>query len=523
MRIHGVLTLAVLGMALAMSPVHAQVSSDEPATRFPPEGIAILDCAPPAPAPDDSCVVRVPPNQLRTSLRRSSLDATNSQFNFVRNGSDNAPSDLTVSATVLLVDLTPGSAGGRRKSWDFERDQIAAVAREMPSDEMLAVYGFNEGLVQIVDFTTDKDAVVRGIEGIELEGLNTRIAAQTIKVIELLDERPRTVLKNIVLFTDGDDEGVTSTDEVVSAAVNAGVTISALGLYWRPSGTRENGAGRDYLAAISSGALGSSVGAEMSSTERRADAEVTVDQFAQNLRSAISGSGLVVPSGTIGKAEIIVTMKEPIAGQAGQYTDREIRATFVPEGYEETGDGTEPSGEENVIPEDDRLLGLPATWVYVGGAVLLLLLIAGGAYVVSRKSGKGGGDEGVDGLFAGDDDNFSTAFVEPVPAQAAPKPAPPPVRPIAILEMEASGERLPITSARTSIGRGGSNAIVLNHDSVSRAHAELHRNRDGGFSLTDLDSLNGTYHNDLKLNGTRPVRIGDALKFGEVVVRLKQS
>jgi pSer/pThr/pTyr-binding forkhead associated (FHA) protein len=57
---------------------------------------------------------------------------------------------------------------------------------------------------------------------------------------------------------------------------------------------------------------------------------------------------------------------------------------------------------------------------------------------------------------------------------------------------------------------------VINDSSVSRIHAQLHVNRDGGFSLTDLDSLNGTFVNDRKIKGTQNVKAGDTVAFGTI-------
>jgi signal transduction histidine kinase/pSer/pThr/pTyr-binding forkhead associated (FHA) protein len=51
----------------------------------------------------------------------------------------------------------------------------------------------------------------------------------------------------------------------------------------------------------------------------------------------------------------------------------------------------------------------------------------------------------------------------------------------------------------TSIGRASSNTIQLNHDSVSRTHAEISC-QIGQYILTDLDSHNGTFINKKRIN-----------------------
>jgi hypothetical protein len=69
-----------------------------------------------------------------------------------------------------------------------------------------------------------------------------------------------------------------------------------------------------------------------------------------------------------------------------------------------------------------------------------------------------------------------------------------------------------------TIGRSPACALTLDHDTVSRRHAELRRT-DDGWEVRDLGSLNGT-----RVNGWRvmsaPVREGDELRLGDLVVVL---
>lgn len=47
---------------------------------------------------------------------------------------------------------------------------------------------------------------------------------------------------------------------------------------------------------------------------------------------------------------------------------------------------------------------------------------------------------------------------------------------------------------RFSIGRGDGNDIKIDHDSVSRRHAQLVERDDGHYQLIDLGSSNGTFY-----------------------------
>ena len=68
-----------------------------------------------------------------------------------------------------------------------------------------------------------------------------------------------------------------------------------------------------------------------------------------------------------------------------------------------------------------------------------------------------------------------------------------------------------------SIGRDGSCDLALADMTVSRRHAQLERT-DGGWLLTDLSSTNGTRLNGWRVRGQVPVRPGDLVSFGDLMV-----
>ena len=65
------------------------------------------------------------------------------------------------------------------------------------------------------------------------------------------------------------------------------------------------------------------------------------------------------------------------------------------------------------------------------------------------------------------------------------------------------GEALAVRSPVATIGQGPQNDVVLEDDSVSRAHARLEY-VDGGWRLTDLGSINGTAIDGVRLEPQRP-------------------
>ncbi|MET9291492.1 DUF1707 and FHA domain-containing protein [Streptomyces sp. NPDC003077] len=69
------------------------------------------------------------------------------------------------------------------------------------------------------------------------------------------------------------------------------------------------------------------------------------------------------------------------------------------------------------------------------------------------------------------------------------------------------------------IGRAPGAGLRLNHETVSRLHAEL-RATDDGWVLRDLGSTNGTCLNGRRVVGEVIVRPGDQVTFGHVDYRL---
>ncbi|WP_343235202.1 DUF1707 and FHA domain-containing protein [Streptomyces sp. SID10853] len=69
------------------------------------------------------------------------------------------------------------------------------------------------------------------------------------------------------------------------------------------------------------------------------------------------------------------------------------------------------------------------------------------------------------------------------------------------------------------IGRDPVNGLRLNHETVSRMHAELGV-RAGVWILRDLGSANGTTVNGRRVTGAVAVRDGDSVSFGRMHFRL---
>ncbi len=89
-----------------------------------------------------------------------------------------------------------------------------------------------------------------------------------------------------------------------------------------------------------------------------------------------------------------------------------------------------------------------------------------------------------------------------------------------VIQGEHEGKEFPLGAKPLIIGRRESNAVVLQHAKVSRAHAEVGL-KDGRGYVRDLKSSNGTYVNSLKLpaDKPRPLLPGDELRVGGTILR----
>jgi len=86
-----------------------------------------------------------------------------------------------------------------------------------------------------------------------------------------------------------------------------------------------------------------------------------------------------------------------------------------------------------------------------------------------------------------------------------------------------AGTTIPLLAPVVTIGRVTRHAvwdISLPDQAISRPHAELRRERDGSWRLTDLNSANGTVLNQLSLDphAPAPLRDGDTITLGQTTL-----
>ncbi len=81
------------------------------------------------------------------------------------------------------------------------------------------------------------------------------------------------------------------------------------------------------------------------------------------------------------------------------------------------------------------------------------------------------------------------------------------------------GRRFPLSGAAVRFGRADDCDVRLSDNAASRRHAEVRPAAAGGHEIADLGSTNGTYVNDDRAAGPRPLRDGDYLRVGGAIYR----
>lgn len=83
------------------------------------------------------------------------------------------------------------------------------------------------------------------------------------------------------------------------------------------------------------------------------------------------------------------------------------------------------------------------------------------------------------------------------------------------------GVTQPFSEERITIGRRTDNQVILDADNISRNHVAIQR-REGKYFVCDLESANGTYLNDEKIDSPDPLELkdGDRLRVGNYTLTI---
>ena len=92
----------------------------------------------------------------------------------------------------------------------------------------------------------------------------------------------------------------------------------------------------------------------------------------------------------------------------------------------------------------------------------------------------------------------------------------PPQPGLIILRNDGPMQRVPLAEGRTMLGRGSGNHVVIDSPAVSGRHAEIVYRGADGYSIIDLDSLNGLTHEGRRI-ASKVLHAGDRLYIADQV------
>src|SRR5262245_54966688 len=75
----------------------------------------------------------------------------------------------------------------------------------------------------------------------------------------------------------------------------------------------------------------------------------------------------------------------------------------------------------------------------------------------------------------------------------------------------------------TTIGRSSMNDLPISDKMLSRQHARIVRDNDGGLTVEDLGSRNGTFLNGDRLTMVQPLKPGDRITVGGVTLKVESE
>ena len=87
-----------------------------------------------------------------------------------------------------------------------------------------------------------------------------------------------------------------------------------------------------------------------------------------------------------------------------------------------------------------------------------------------------------------------------------------------LVSEEDNSTRYPILNTTWRIGRSKDNELTLDDNSVSRLHAEIHRDNNGNFFIMDMQSLNSVYVNGEQVSNKK-LEEGDIIEIGDIYLR----
>ncbi len=397
-----------------------------------------------------------------------------------------------VTAILFVVDT---SDPGRQNVIEKNQAHIEALFGKIAAHHRIGLASFDKVLRVEAPLGSTPTQVLEATRTLRAIGMTTELYRSVMTAVELLD-KTQADRKAIFLFSDGlaEDKAYFHQD-VVAAARKAGVIITSFG-YQR---SIAQSVALQTLRRLSeeTGGLFVDTGSDYSLPAGILDAPY--DRIESGGRLSVDISLVIVPEAN---EKIAVNLNFSL--ESG-----EDRVNFTVTNPEAAAPVAEPPVIQPTAPPvatpvreppPIRVITTPApakpvdTWIWVGipiALVIVLLITIASFFLLLRRQEK--------------KPEAPAAFSD--------------FKPYAYLILQdETKKRYPITRTSWRIGRSRDNELTLVDNSVSRRHAEIHRDKGDVFTIIDLDSLNGVYVNNNKIHRHR-LHEGDIIEIGDISLR----
>ena len=372
-----------------------------------------------------------------------------------------APPGRSEPDGILVAALLDSSGSLSARALERARRLTLEVLRGLPAGSELAVFTFDDQSRLVVPRTSRADEVERALAGVRISGRHTALYDALYDASRYLREsgaaRPA-----ILLITDGKDEqSALNLDDGLRLAQEGRIPVFAVGV----GQVEERGLRR--IAKLTGG-------------QYRAADEATAADLASAMRAAA-----------------------PVAPVASPSSAAAPRAS--PQGAQPSRHGVEPDETHSAV----------RPWVVMAAAIVLAA--AGAVLLLSRRRRAGAPPEAATA-------DLSSTMVSRVGGTTEEY-----LEKTVILREKAvlavtrgplAGQVFDLSpTSATSLGRSKANDLVLDDVSVSSQHCRI-RPGNGGFTLMDLKSTNGTFVNERRVT-SHTLAEGDVIRVGEVQLQFR--
>lgn len=353
---------------------------------------------------------------------------------------------------------------------------------------------FDKGLKVVAPIEAPGRELQDSLRTLHATGKITELYRSMLSAIDLMDKIDAD-RKSIYLFSDGlAEDKAYYHDDVVNAARAAGIIITGLGYPRSVSQAvglqtvrrlSEETGGPYIEADNNSGLPGTFVDNPFASIDNGGQFTFDVSSLLPARSQQITFT--ITLEANLDTYQIISTL--PLPFPATDKTITEETATRVParQSSPETSQSVRVITRETAPAPFNKWF-----WYGIPAALIILLLVTIGILLLS---------------------NFRQNR-KPAPSQSSSE-----FKPYAYLVVQdESKKRYAITRTTWRIGRSKDNEMILNDSSVSRRHAEIHRDKGDLFTIYDLDSLNGVYINNNKVSKSL-LHEGDIIEIGDINLR----